>query len=130
MFVTYRLIIVNKHRKANLYSRSNRLCEWNHERQSHFPHCCSLQTTVGLSSKGWWVPARMHVDSEPLHAHHSSIPTSSHPTSFQRSKTSSVALTGKGQGRAMALPTQATLLKGKKHYSLTALLKKIKDQNL
>lgn len=30
VFVTYRLIIVNKHHKANLYSCSNRLCEWHH----------------------------------------------------------------------------------------------------
>ena len=77
VFVTYRRIIVNKHHQPNLHSRSNRPCEWSRGPQSHFPHCCSLQTTVRLSSKGWWVPAGRHLDSEPPQAHHSSIPTSS-----------------------------------------------------
>lgn len=73
----YRLIIVNRNHRAVLYSCSNRLCESHHGPQNNFPRCCSLQTIVRLSSKGWWVPAETHVNSKPPHAHHSSIPTSS-----------------------------------------------------
>lgn len=69
VIVTCGLITVKKHHKANLFSCNNSLCEWNHGPQS-FATLLFTQTTVRVSSKGWWVSAERHMGFEAPQAHH------------------------------------------------------------
>lgn len=129
--VTYSLFIVIKHHKANLYSHNKRLCEWNHGPQSHFPRCCSLHATVRLSSKGWWVPAGRHVDSEPPHGHCSSIPTSQFPSNNEfPNKQDQLGCPDKKGGRQGHGLMRSSNTAKRKDYSLTALPKNKKDHIL